>query len=240
MIGSAWCWPNRGVKTDEHQAELTVAPDVLDGFPLAKRIVTGDALYCQRALCRRVVDGGGAYLFAVKENQPRLYDDLYWLFEWPAPGERFAAAVEHDKHGGRVETRRLWASSALRGSSDWPGLRQACKVERTVRRKGAVTTEVRYAITSLGPGVGPADLLRAWRGHWAIENRLHYVRDVTFGEDASQVRSGSAPQILAALRNATVALLRRAGHANIAAALRANAWQSQSGAALQILGIQPT
>ncbi len=215
-----------------------MAPSILDGLGLAKRLVTGDALYCQRELCRRILAGGGAYLFAVKENQPRLYDDLVWLFEWPAPGEPFAEVVDHDAHGGRVETRRLWASTALDGYSNWPGLRQACKVERTVRHKGTSTTEVRYAITSLGPEVGPAVLLRTWRGHWAIENRLHYVRDVTFGEDASQVRSGNAPHVLAALRNVTVALLRRAGHANIAAALRANAWQSQSGVALRLLGLQ--
>lgn len=231
------CWPKRGVKTADHEGELTVAPSVLEGFPLAQRIVTGDALYCQRGLCQRIVEGGGAYLLAVKQNQPRLYDDLHWLFEWPAPGEPFATAVEHSKRGGRVETRRLWASAALHGYSDWPGLAQACKVERTVRSKGSVTIEVRYAITSLGPEVGPATLLRLWRGHWAIENRLHYVRDVTLGEDASQVRSGSAPQVLAALRNVTIALLRRAGYTNIAAALRATAWQSPSAAALRLLGI---
>jgi predicted transposase YbfD/YdcC len=235
VIGSAWCWPNRGVRTGEHEAELTVAPDLLDGLPLAKRLVTGDALYCQRELCRRIVDGDGAYLFAVKENQPTLYDDLRWLFEWPAPGERFAEAVGHDKHGGRVETRRLWASTALRGYSDWPGLRQACKVERTVRRHGTVTTEVRYAITSLGAETSAAELLWLWRGHWAIENRLHYVRDVTFGEDASQVRSRNAPEVLAALRNVVIGLLRAAGHTNIAAGLRQIAWQP--GAALQLLGI---
>lgn len=212
---------------------------MLDGFALAKRLVTGDALYCQRALCRRLVDEGGAYFISVGENQPRLYDELRWLFEWPVPDEQFAETVTTSKHGDRIETRRLWASTALVGYSDWPGLRQACKVERTVRHQGAVRTEVRYAITSLGPGVGPARLLRIWRGHWAIENRLHYVRDVTLGEDASQVRSGSAPQVLAALRNTIVALLRRAGHTNIAAALRATAWQSQSGAPLRLLGIDP-
>lgn len=202
--------------------------------------MTGDALYCQRALCQRIVADGGAYFFSVGENQPRLYADLYWLFEWPAPGEAFVEAVTHDQHGDRVETRRLWASSALVGYSDWPGLQQVCKVERTVQHQGTVSTEIRYAITSLRSGVGPAHLLRIWRGHWAIENRLHYVRDVTFGEDASQVRSGSAPQVLAALRNACVTLLRRAGHTNIAAALRANAWQSQSGVALRLLGLPLT
>jgi predicted transposase YbfD/YdcC len=216
---------------------LTVAPGVLDGFPLGKRVVTGDALYCQRALCRRIVEAGGAYFLAVGENQPRLHDDLFWLFEWPPPDEPCAEAVEHRKHGDRVETRRLWASAALRGYSDWPGLGQACKMERRVARRGEVRVETAYAVTSLGPETSPARLLRLWRGHWGIENRLHHVRDVTFGEDASQVRSGAAPEVLAALRNAAIGLLRGAGHTNIAAALRQHAWEP--GAALRLLGLSP-
>jgi len=208
---------------------------VLALLPLARRLVTGDALYCQRGLCRRIEREGGAYLLTVKENQPALYDDLRWLFEWPAPGERFAEAVEHRQHGDRIETRRLWASTALRGYSNWPGLRQVCKVERTVMRKSKLRTEVRYAITSLGPHVGPAALLRLWRGHWAVENRLHYVRDVTFGEDASQVRSGAAPEVMAALRNVVIALLRHAGTTNVAASVRAAGWQP--GTALRLLGL---
>lgn len=222
-MGPAACWPNRGVRAAEHEAELSVAPAVLALVPPAKRVFTGDALYCQRELCRGIVGGGGGYFFAVKENQPSLYADVRLLFEWPAPGETFATTVEHAKHGDRVETRRLWASTALRGYSDWPGLRQACKVERTVARKGKVTTEVRYAITSLGPPVGPARLLRLWRGHWGIENRLHYVRDVTLGEDANRTRTGSGPQALATLRNLAVSWLRLGGATNIAAALRRNA-----------------
>jgi predicted transposase YbfD/YdcC len=208
---------------------------VLDGLSLEKRLFTGDALYCQRALCRRIVAGGGAYFFAARDNQPNLLDDLRCLFEWPAPGEAFAEAVEHRKHGDRVETRRLWASTALDGYSDWPGLGQACKIERTVRRPGKLTVEVAYAVTSLGREVGPSELLRLWRGHWAIENRLHWVRDVTLGEDASQVRTGSAPQFMAALRNAVLGLLRQQGSANIAASLRDLAWRP--GAALRLLGI---
>jgi predicted transposase YbfD/YdcC len=215
---------------------LTVAPRVLDGFPLARRIVTGDALYCQRSLCERIMAEGGAYFFVAAENQPRLYDELYWLFEWPAPDETpFATAVEHRQHGDRIETRRLWASAALTGYSDWPGLRQVCKIERRVVRAGQVSRETAYAVTSLGPATTPAELLRLWRGHWAIENRLHYVRDVTLGEDASQVRSGSAPEVLAALRNVVIGLLRGAGHTNLAAALRHYAWQP--GTALRLLGL---
>lgn len=204
---------------------------------MAGRVVSGDALYCQRALCRRTVERGGDYFVAVAENQPSLYGDLFWLFEWPAPGEVFRTAVSHDKHGDRTERRRLWASTALEGYLTWPGAKQVCKVERRREVKGKVSTEVAYAVTSLGPEVGPAELLAIWRGHWAIENRLHYVRDVTLGEDASHVRTGAAPQVMAALRNATIALLRRAGHANIAAGLRAVGWQA--GAALSLLGINP-
>ena len=225
------------MRADERQAELAAAPGLLARLPLRRRLVTGDALYCQRGLCRRIVDAGGAYLVAVKDNQPELLREIALLFEWPAPGERFAYAERRGRRGDRREVRRLWASGALAGYLDWPGARQVCKVERVVERKGAVRRQVAYAVTSLGPRVGPDALLRTWRGHWAIENRLHYVRDVTLGEDASQVRSGSAPQVLAALRNAVLGLLRQAGCANIAAGLRHHAWQP--GAALAALGISP-
>jgi predicted transposase YbfD/YdcC len=210
---------------------------LLAAVPVAGRVVTGDALYCQRQLCRRIVARGGDYLVAVDANQPGLLDDLRWLFEWPAPGETFSTAVSYHQHGNRRERRRLWASSALTGYLDWPGAQQVCKVERRREQGGQVSTEVAYAITSLGPRTAPAELLAIWRGHWAIENRLHYVRDVTLGEDASQIRSGAAPQVMAALRNTVITLLRRAGHANIAAGQRALGWQTGAGAALALLGL---
>jgi hypothetical protein len=199
-------------------------------------VVTGDALYCQRELCRRIVARGGDYFVAVAANQRTLYDDLYWLFEWPAPGEAFRTAGSTNQHGNRIERRRLWASTALADYTDWPGAQQVCKIERRRALGGKVSTEVAYAITSLGPATPPAELLALWRGHWAIENRLHYVRDVTFGEDASQIRSGAAPEVMAALRNVSIALLRGAGYRNLAAGLRAVGWQP--GAALALLGIR--
>lgn len=86
--------------------------------------------------------------------------------------------------------------------------------------------EVEYAITSLPRSrADAAKLLSGWRGHWGIENRLHYVRDVTFGEDASRIRTAAAPQVLAAIRNAAITLLRSWQHTNLAAALRENAYQ---------------
>lgn len=97
-------------------------------------------------------------------------------------------------------------------------------MERVAERKGKTGGEVRYAITSLGEKVGPGQLLRHVRGHWGIENRLHYVRDVTLGEDASQVRKGSVPEVMAALRNVVIGILREAGWQNIAAGLRDTGW----------------
>lgn len=212
-----------------------MAAKVLAGLPVKGRLVTADALYCQREVCAQIRRAGGDYLLIVKANQRRLYEDVELLFAEPPVGEVLREAEQRDRHGDRHEVRRLWASTALRGYLDWPEVRQVCKVERVVERKGKISAEVRYAITSLGEEVGPERLLKYMRGHWAIENRLHYVRDVTMGEDASQVRKGAAPEVMAALRNVVIGLLRQAHWTNIAAGLRHNGWRT--GAALRLLGI---
>ena len=107
---------------------------------------------------------------------------------------------------------------------------------RTTRRNGIETTEIDYAITSVPRDqAGASQLLAWWRGHWGIENRSHYVRDVTLDEDSCQICKGDAPQNLAALRNAIVSMLRLEGHTNIAAALRACTWKTQR--MLAMLGI---
>ena len=246
----AWCWRKRGVRigtlVDEHDVELLVAPRLLQELPLEGAVVTGDALYCQRALCDQIVDAGGDYLVIVKGNQPRLHSDIVLLFDSPPEETPFAFAEQRDRHGDRHEERRVWTSGELFGYLDWPGARQVGKIERVALQKGKTRRQVRYFVTSLPApdphlgqaGAGPEQLLRLIRGHWRIENRLHYVRDVSFGEDASQIRSGAAPQVLAALRNAVIGLLRDAGWTNIAAAVRYNAWRP--GAALQLLGLTPS
>lgn len=130
-------------------------------------------------------------------------------------------AQESDLHGDRIEHRRLFTTTRLNDYLDWPGVQQVCRMDRTRTLRGKTTHETAYAITSLSPDqAGPEDLLRLWRGHWRIENSLHYVRDVTFGEDACRVRSGHAPQLLAAARNAVVSLLNLNHEPNRAAALR--------------------
>ncbi len=141
---------------------------------------------------------------------------------------------------GRLEERRLWALAdpEVNAYVGWPHLAQICRLERRrqqVRRGQIVQTEheVSYAVTSATPERADATmLLRTIRGHWGIENRTHYVRDVTFDEDRSQLRSGAAPQAFAASKNLAIALLRRRGWANIAAALRCYAGRPARAVAL--------
>jgi hypothetical protein len=137
----------------------------------------------------------------------------------PAPGPTYAARTE--KGHGRQEHRSLESTTVLTASSRWPGLRQGFRVRRHGVRGGKPYTEEVYGITSLSPEEADAvRLLELVRAHWGIENRLHYVRDVTLGEDACQVSRGSAPQVLAALRNAGVYLLAGVDADSLAAATR--------------------
>jgi predicted transposase YbfD/YdcC len=230
-----------------HQAELTRAPALLAALPLAGRVVTGDALYCQRALCEQIRAAQGDYLFVVKANQPTLLSEVALLFDQPPPAadgvgfEAFAVACSHGRHGSRHEQRRLWASAALNAylaDLGWPSIGQVFRLERVCVERGVTTRQVRHFITSLPASISAQRLLELARGHWAIENRLHYVRDVTCGEDASTIRSGSAPEVMAALRSAHLALLRLAGWRNIAAAHRHYAWSP--GRALRLLGLTVT
>lgn len=133
-------------------------------------------------------------------------------------------AETSNKGHGRRERRRLEASTRLAEHLDWPGVAQVCRIERWRYVKGKAEHEVAYAITSAPRHRADAVFLLACnRGHWGIENRSHHVRDVTFGEDASQIEKGYAPQVLASLRNGVIATLRAEGVKNIASALRKNA-----------------
>ena len=131
-----------------------------------------------------------------------------------------------DKGHGRRERRTLKATTALNEYLDWPSVAQVGQVESEVVKDGKTTHETRYFITSVSRAVADAAQLLKWaRGHWSIENRSHYVRDVTMSEDSSRIRKRSGPQVMAALRNATIGFLRTMGQANIAESLRRNAYQ---------------
>ena len=154
-------------------------------------------------------------------------------------GDRQETARTVDSGHGRIEQRHSTTSEALVGYSDWPGLAQVFEVGRHVitQKTGKERAEVVYGVTSLRPErATPGRLLELVRGQWQIENKSHWVRDVTFDEDRSQVRCGNIPQVMAALRNTAIGLLRWAGHTNIAAACRRMA--AQPAQALALIGIE--
>jgi len=137
------------------------------------------------------------------------------------PREERQTATALDKGHGRIERRTLTSSTALNGYLDWPGVGQVFRLQRERTAGGRTTVEVVYGITRLTRAqAGAGRLLALVRGHWGIENRLHYVRDVTLGEDACRVRSGGAPQVLAAVRNLAVYPLEGGTAASKAAATR--------------------
>jgi len=212
---------------------------VLAGLLLEGRLVTVDALHTQRAVAQAILDAGGDYIMVVKDNQPQLRDDIATLFtDVPTFQDTLTQAHTTEAGHGRIETRRLIVSTALVGYTDWPGLQQVFCLERTVlvKKTGLQHHETTYGVASLPPAQADARrLLQATRGHWRIE-ASHWIRDVTFDEDRSQVRCGHIPQVMAALRNTTLALLRGAGETNIAAACRRLA--AQPAAALALIGIQ--
>ena len=199
---------------------------LLAGRPLAGTVTTMDSLLTQRALAQQIRAQGGHDLIVVKQNQPTLHAAIQRLFAEPPPSlptDCWETATTTEKGHGRLETRTLERSAALVGYVEWPDaaqvLRRTCR--RVILVTGEVQEETTYGITSLPPAlVSAAQIEVLWRGHWAIEHKVHHVRDRTMGEDAGQIRKGSAPQALAALRNGLLRLLRAVGWTNIADALR--------------------
>jgi predicted transposase YbfD/YdcC len=224
---------------DDKTNEIPVAVELLRHLVLEGRIVTMDALLTQRQIAQQIVDAGGDYVMVVKANQPQLLEDIATVFVLaPIAEERRTAADTLDLGHGRIEQRRLQTSNVLAGYSDWPGLAQVFQLERQViiKNTGEVREEVVAGVTSLAPErADAARLLTLIRGQWQIENQSHWVRDVTFDEDRSQVRCGNIPQVMAALRNTVIGLMRWAGYTNIAAACRRFA--AQPTAALHLIGI---
>jgi len=220
--------------------EIPVVMELLRQVVLEGRVVTMDALLTQRAIAQQIVEAGGDYVMVVKDNQPQLRADIETVFALPpiATETRTVAQTVDGGHG-RIEQRRLETSDVLVGYSDWPGLAQVFHLERQVvsKKTGEVREEVVAGVTSLAlERADAARLLALVRGHWHIENQSHWVRDVTFDEDRSQVRCGSIPQVMAALRNTVIGLTRWAGDTNIAAACRRFA--AQPALALELMGIQ--
>ncbi|BBG01187.1 MULTISPECIES: ISAs1 family transposase [Pseudonocardia] len=197
--------------------------DTLHGLDLAGVVITADALHTQREHVEYLAGRGAHWVLTVKGNQPRLRRQLAGLPWRGVEPDHRSVETAH----GRREIRTLRVVTIAAGI-EFPHARQAVQLIRKTRpantrsgRRARWRTETVYAITDLGPHQARPEELTGWiRGHWQIENGLHWVRDVTFAEDLSTVRTGAAPQVMAALRNLAISLHRLAGATNIAAALR--------------------
>jgi predicted transposase YbfD/YdcC len=213
------------VQVEAKGSEVAAFTTLLDEVDLTDVLVTADAVHTNRHHADYLHERGGHYLLCAKLNQPTLLRRLRAL-PWKQIG---VAGRERGRGHGRVETRSISVVSLQPcpdlGGEFFPHAAQAIKVVRRRRSLGSRkwTTVTVYAITSLTAlQADPVQLARWLRGHWAIE-ALHWVRDVSFDEDRSQVRTSNGPQIMAALRNFVITALRLAGVTNIAAALRRHA-----------------
>jgi predicted transposase YbfD/YdcC len=218
------------VDVDAKTNEVPMLPTLLDRLDLTGTVVTADALHAVRSHAQYLHSRGAHYILTVKANQPALHAQLAAL-PWP----QIPVAYQDRNTGhGRRETRTLKKTAVADPAGPtgqgllFPHAQQAIRITRTriTRSSGKAkrSTETAYAITSLTAIDATGEhLAHLVRGHWGVENRLHYVRDVTWDEDRSQVRTANGPQVMASLRNLAVTILRLTGHTNIAAGLRHHA-----------------
>jgi predicted transposase YbfD/YdcC len=197
---------------------------MIAGKDLRGCVLTADALHTQRAWCRTVRTLGGDYVLLVKKNQRGLLGDVGLLFEgeWPEWLEKQSTQTSEKGHGRR-EIRKLHISEEMKEylGAQWKDVAQVFQIEREIVRNGKQSREVVYGLTSVPREVaGAKEVLRLVRRHWHLENRVHWRRDVTLGEDGCQVKQGRAAQVLASLNNTVLMLMDKLGVKNMAEQMR--------------------
>jgi len=209
--------------------EIPAVRDLLAGFDpvdLHRCVITADAMHTQDDTAATILAAGADYVFTVKANRPTLLKALKALPWSKVPVGSTSTEVSHGRRATR--TIKVIDTPALPGWPEFPGATQVAQLRRTVTRAGTKSVEVVYLITSAAHHTAPPAVLAAWvRGHWSVENKLHWVRDVSFDEDRSRVRTGQTPRVMASLRNAVIGILRLAGWNNIAAALRHHSYNPE-------------
>jgi len=213
---SAWSSSNGvvlgQVKTDEKSNEVTAIPALLDLIDVKRTLVTIDAAGTQTAIAEKIVNKGGDYLLAVKANQPTLHNAMIEHFEGVGMLYNKFEFAESAEHGhGRDEIRRAWVSHAtdeIASSERWLGLSTFIRIESTRTVNHETSIENRYYVSSR-KALSAKQAQVAVRSHWGIENQLHWVLDVAFGEDDSRVRAGNAAANLCAVRQLALGLLKQ-------------------------------
>jgi len=202
------------VAVDGKSNEITAVPKLLELLELTGAVVTMDAMHCQKDTLAAIRAKGADYLVPVKDNQPKLYGLLLETFL--AYGERNYQTREVkqyrtvERNRGRDEERIVYAAPPppeLKGHAEWLDVRSIVMIYRATTRNGKVTEETSYFISSLPPQV--KRLARFIRGHWSIENSLHWSLDVTFSEDRSRIRSGNGPEIASIFRKLALLVLQQ-------------------------------
>jgi predicted transposase YbfD/YdcC len=212
----------RAVQSKEN--EISAAAALVHPALVKGRIISTDAMHTQKKWCACVQAYQGYYLTIVKKNQPQMYEDLVDFFDDPDVEQeewRYAKSVQ--KGHGRLEVRELWSSTQMNEwfESEWAGVAQVFRLRRHVKDGDKEREEVVYGVTNLPrKKANAARLLALQQAHWRVENRLHYRRDVTLGEDACQVRVAGAPQALAALNGGVLALMDWLHVSNVASQMR--------------------
>jgi predicted transposase YbfD/YdcC len=216
-VVSAWATANQLLLgqevVDTKSNEITAIPKLLEVLELTGAIVTIDALGCQKEIAAKVRERGADYVLAVKGNQEHLEEDVIAAFAAVDDGRATATVrthTAHDQGHGRQETRctqTMAVPESLRNQTVWQDLTSIARCTRTYQEGGVAKSEVRYYISSLPPRAKP--LAAAIRGHWGIENGLHWVLDMYFAEDRNRARTGNAAANLALLRRWVISLLRR-------------------------------
>ena len=202
------------VKTSEKSNEITAIPELLEWLDVRGAIVTIDAMGCQKAIAEKIIDKGGDYLLALKGNQSSLHEDVRLHFEQPAPPSliRMTRAETVDKGHGRIEIRQCRLSTDIdwlrARHPEWKNMSGIVAIDSERLIGDTTTQETRYFISS---SQAPApQILAAVRLHWGIENQLHWVLDMSFGEDQSRIRKDNAPTNVAIIRHAALNMIRQA------------------------------
>jgi predicted transposase YbfD/YdcC len=209
------------VATQAKSNEITAIPKLLELLDLHGAIVTIDAMGCQKEIARTIVEQGGDYVLAVKDNQPTLHEQVTGLmdegiresFRWM----HHDVCVETGGDHGRIETRRVSSTPDvqwLKGVGSWPGLRSLAVVESAREIQGQTSQERRYYISSLD-GMDALAMAAAIRGHWGVENQLHWSLDVSFREDDCRIRRGHGAENFSRLRRIALNLLKSEKSVNI-------------------------